>query len=118
MKSRKIKLESRVELLQLLKKIPKNKRSKIIKILDDNTIHNICECLSNLFKNTFNLSPNKCKSIRKKFHLHKKTILKLINPKSNIKQKKAILSTEQFGSGLFTLLATVALPAIIAALTQ
>ena len=118
MVSRKNKLKNRAELLELLKKIPKNRRTKIVKLLDDSTIHTICECLCNLFKNTFNLPPNKCKGIRKKFHSHKNSILKLIDPKASVKQKKIILSNEQFGSGLFTLLATVAFPAIITALTQ
>jgi hypothetical protein len=118
MASRKNRLKNRAELLELLKTLPKNKRIKIVKLLDDNSIHTICECLCNLFKNTFNLPSNKCGFIRKKFSSHKKDILKLINPETSVKKKKSILTNNQYGSGLFTILASVALPAIIAALTK
>ena len=111
------KLKNRVELLQLLKSFPHNKRQKLIKILDEQSIHNISECLCNIFKNTFNLKASKCNHIRKKFYPHKQDILKLIDPKTNIKKKKEVLSSNQLGSGLFTVLATIALPAIISALT-
>jgi len=117
MKSRKNRLKERAELLELLKKIPKTKRAKIVKLFDDNTIHNICECLCNLFKNTFKLPPKKCGYIRKKFGGHRSQILKLIDPNTSVKKKKDLLSSQQIGSGLFTILASVALPAIIGALT-
>ena len=111
-------LQSRVDLLNFVKSIPRKKRACLINMLDADSIHSICECLHNLFKNNIDLSEKKCLSIRKRFEPHKKEIKDLINAQSTLKRRKNILKNDQIGNGLFTVLASVVLPAIISAIAS
>ena len=117
-KSKKKTIQKRIDLLKLIKSIPSNKRASILNILDEESIHSICEVLHNLFKNNFGLNLKKCKHIRHKYAPHKTKIKVLMNPKASVKRKRQILSDNQIGSGLFTVLASVAIPALISALTS
>ncbi len=110
-------IQNRIDLLKLIKSIPSSKRKDILNISDESTIHSICEILHNLFKNNFGLNLNKCGHIKRKFMPHKAKIKILMNPKTSVKKKRQILNDNQIGNGIFSMLATVAIPALISALT-
>lgn len=117
-KSKKKTIQNRIDLLKLLKSIPSSKRANIMKISDEYTIHSICEVLHNLFRNNFGLNLNRCNHIREKYAPHKTKIKTLMNPRASIKKKRDILADNQVGSGLFSVLASIAIPALVAALSS
>lgn len=110
-------LKNRAKILSLIKSIPKNKRNEFLNAVSEDTIHAICECLHNLFKNTFGLNTKKCGHLRKKFGPHKKSIKSLINPSTSFKRKRKILNNNQIGEGIFSVLASIVLPAILGAIS-
>lgn len=109
-------LQQRADILKLFKNMSKKKKLECVKYLDSNTVHNICECLHNFFKNNFNMNERKCTYIKRKFAFHKDKIKMLLNEKTSTKKRKEILADNQIGSGLFTILSTLVLPAIISAI--
>jgi hypothetical protein len=99
-------------------KISKSKRSDIIPLLSDGCIHKICESCQNLLKNTYGFDEKKLRKIRKKFKHGKNEIRIFAHPTSSLLRKRKILSNEQTGGGIFTILASAIIPAIIAALSK
>ena len=59
---------------------------------------------------------NKRAYLKKKLKPHHCKIRYLSDPRKSIKKKRILLEKDQFGAGVFTALATVAIPALIAAL--
>lgn len=116
-KSKKAYLSKKIADLELLKSIPKKKHAQFVQMMDEEFIHSICECLHNLFANSFNLKPVKCKHLRQQFGPIKKDVKVLINENSSLKKRKKILGDEQTGAGLFTILASIVLPALISAVS-
>ena len=104
--------------LSPLIKIPKSKRSAIIPLLSDACIHKICESCQNLLKNTYGFDSKKLKKIKNKFKNHKNEIRIFASPTSSLLRKRQILTYEQTGGGIFTILASTIIPAIIAALSK
>ena len=111
-------LKKRAKLLSLIKSVPKNKRSELLEFMSEEAIHWICECLHNLFKNTFGLNHKKCAHLRKRFGPYKNQIKTLTSPKTSLMKRKQIMSHSQTGDGIFAALASIALPAILGAITS
>lgn len=101
-----------------LLKIPKSKRSAIIPLLSDDCIHKICESCQNLLKNTYGFDGKKLRKVRNKFKTRENEIRIFARPTSSLLRKRKILANEQTGGGIFTILASTIIPAIIAALSK
>ena len=81
-------------------------------------IHTISHCCYRLLDDNFNLPLHKKKSVQIFLPPIKEEIETLSNPKSSLKKKREILSHPQIGHGIFTLLATTVLPALVSLLTK
>ena len=62
------------------------------------------------------MSKGKKSYLKKKLKPHECQIRYLSDPQKSVKKKRILLEKDQFGAGVFTALATVAIPALIAAL--
>lgn len=77
-------------------------RRELLKILDNKTIKAICDCSLNIVRGTLKITPEEKEKLRK----HEKSLLKLIDKRIPIKQKKELI--QQKGGGfLLPLLAPV-----------
>ena len=81
-------------------------------------IHIISSCCYNLLEDNIPLPLNKKKKIKIFLTPIKKEINIIGNKKASVKIKRKILSDPQFGGGIFTLLASTILPALISALAK
>ena len=81
-------------------------------------IHTISRCCFNLIEDNIPLPPNKKKSIKIIFSPIKKEIISLTNSRASIKKKREILADPQVGKGIFTVLASTVLPALISAFVK
>ena len=81
-------------------------------------IHTISNCCFNLIEDNIPL----CLSKKKKIKIFLKPIQKEINTLSDknesVKKKRKILSDPQIGHGIFTLLVSMIIPAILSAITK
>ena len=97
-------------------KVHKKKRRDYIKSCTNDEIHAICGATKNLVDGNFEMSKGKKAYLKKKLKPHECQIRYLSDPRKSVKKKRILLEKEQFGAGVFTALATVAIPALIAAL--
>ena len=111
-------IEKSLKYLLPLAEIPKNKRSSFVPLLSDNCIHKICESCQNLLQNTYKFDKKKLKLIKKKLTTSPDDMRSLSKPTSSLLRKRRILSTDQAGSGIFSLLATTIIPALIGAIAK
>ena len=86
-------------------------------MLSDESIDCICESIYNLLdtKNDkkFNITENQIKKIKKIFKKNKKLIRKLTNENVNISKKRKVLNNDQLGKGIFSIIASIVLPALL-----
>ena len=81
-------------------------------------IHIISSCCYNLLKDNIPLYASQKKKIKIFLTPIKKEINIISNEKASVKKKREILSDPQFGEGIFTLLASTILPALISAFVK
>ena len=81
-------------------------------------IHIISNCCYNLLEDNIPLPLNEKKKIKIFLTPIKKEINIISNKKASVKTKREILSDPQFGEGIFTLLASTILPALISAFAK
>lgn len=105
-----------LQLLEKASKVHKKKRRDYIKSCTNDEIHAICGATKNLVDGNFEMSKGKKAYLKKKLKPHECQIRYLSDPRKSVKKKRILLEREQFGAGVFTALATVAIPALIAAL--
>ena len=107
-------------ILSMLQKVPKSNRKstrkQYINSCSNNEIHAICGACRNLLTNNIRLSNAKKKYLRKRLNPIKNDIRTLSKPNISLQKKRAILNREQTGKGVFSLLASVIIPSIVAAL--
>ena len=70
------------------------------------------------FKTLTVLTKKKLNSIRKKLSTTKNDIRTFSSPTSSLLRKRKILASEQTGAGIFSLLATTIIPALISAVAK
>ena len=104
--------------LEPLKKIPPKHRLSIVPLLTDDCLHKICESCQNLLGNTFNLNKNEMKKVHRKLKKHKKNIRLFSNPSTSLGRKRSILGNSQTGAGIFSILASTIIPALVAAIAK
>ena len=81
-------------------------------------IHTISSCCFNLIEDNITLPITKKKQIKIFLKPIKKEINIISNKRGSVKSKREILSNPQIGNGIFTLLATTILPALVSALVK
>merc|ERR1711888_17688 len=81
-------------------------------------IHNISNCCFNLICDNIPLHLSKKKKIRRFLKPIRKEINTLSEKNVSVKKKRKILSDPQMGYGIFTLLVSMIIPAIISAITK
>ena len=101
-----------------LTKISSKQRANLIPLLSDECIHKICESCQNLLLNTFELDKKKLANVKRRLKNSQKEVRHLAKSKTSLLKKRQILSNEQTGKGIFTILASTIVPALIAALTK
>ena len=101
----------------ILQKIAQKPYRNLINVLSDESIDCICESIYNLLdtKNDkkFNITENQIKKIKKIFKKNKKLIRKLTNENVNISKKRKVLNNDQLGKGIFSIIASIVLPALL-----
>lgn len=104
--------------LEPLQKIPPKHRPGIAPILTDDCLHKICEGCQNLLRNTFDLDKNEMGKVRRKLKKHKKDIRLFSKPETSLARKRKILGNPQIGGGIFSILLSTVIPALVAAITK
>ena len=111
-------IESVLRQLKPLTKIPASMRQDMIPLLSDECIHRICESCQNLVLNTYGFDQSKIKKIKSRLKGSEKQMRLISRPSSSLLSKRKVLSSNQTGRGIFTLLASTIVPALIAALSK
>jgi hypothetical protein len=101
-----------------LAKLPLKTRIKLIPLLSDTCIHKICEGCRNLLDNTADFDDKSIKKIRKKLQSSKNDIRCLARPSTSLLRKRKLLAKNQTGRGVFSILASIIVPALLGALTR
>lgn len=117
-KGKKTYIKSVLKKLEPLAKIPSRKSLHIVPVLSDDCIHAICESCYNLLNNTYDLNKNKIRSVKRKLNAAKTDIRSIAKPRTSLLKKRKLLMKEQTGTGIFTVLASTIIPALIAALAK
>ena len=111
-------IESVLRQLKPLTKIPATMRQDMIPLLSDECIHRICESCQNLVLNTYGFDQSKIKKIKSRLKGSEKQMRLISRPSSSLLSKRKVLSSNQTGRGIFTLLASTIVPALVAALSK
>ena len=96
----------------------KAKRAKNMCLCTDEQLSAVCEACFNVLNQNVPLTPAKKKQLKRKLDPIKLELRKISDPKVSLKLKRKILAQPQTGSGVFTLLASAVIPAIISALAS
>ena len=99
-------------------KISGKQREIIVPLLSDECIQKICESCQNLLMNTFQLDKKKLKNIKSRLKSSQNDVRRLAKPNTSLLKKRQLLSNKQTGKGVFTILASTIVPALIAAMTK
>ena len=111
-------IEQVLRQLKPLTKIPANMRQDMTPLLSDECIHRICESCQNLVLNTYGFDQSRLKKIKKQLRGSEKQMRLISRPSSSLLSKRKVLSSNQTGRGIFTLLASTIVPALVAALSK
>ena len=111
-------MEKRISTLKHIKQLKPNQRLAFLKNCPEVCIHALCEVCYNLLHPSLKLSKDKKYRLKKKWIPIREDLRKLANTKLSVKAKRKLLSKPQVGRGIFTILATTVLPALISALAS
>ena len=108
------------DIIQVLKHIKSLKGNYKAYVEHANTkdIHTISNCCFNLLEDNIPLQLSKKKKIKIFLKPIQKEINTLSDKNESVKKKRKILSDPQIGHGIFTMLVSMILPAIISAITK
>lgn len=109
-------LKKVLQILETASKVKKKNRKNYIKSCSNDEIHAICGATKNIVDGNIEIPRRKKAYLKRKLKPHQCKIRYLSNPRNSVKKKRILLEKEQFGAGVFTALASVAIPALIAAL--
>lgn len=104
----------RVEFFENLCKLKKKQREQWLKNCSESNIDTISEACYNILHEVVPLKNNE--KLKQKFKQVKHHLKRLSEKKLDHQKKRKILLKEQVGSGIFTLLATAVLPALLSAI--
>ena len=111
-------LQKTLKTLLPLTKLSNKQRENLLPLLSDDCIHKICESCQNLLMNTLQLDKKKLTYIKRKLKNSQNDVRQLAKTKTTLLKKRQLLSNEQTGRGIFTILASTIVPALIAALSK
>ena len=94
------------------------KSINIVPLLSDDTIHKLCESCQNLLQNTFRLNDQQLRKIKKKLKPLAKDVRRLASPTTSLLRKRKLLSSQQIGGGIFTIIASTIIPALLSAIAK
>ena len=99
----------KLELLKLLTSLRAKNRCKVLKLLDDNSVNFICECVFNVCFTDLKLSRNKRKKLKSKLKSQEKVLRYLARKDNSVKNRRKKLV--QSGGYIGTLL-SIAIPVL------
>lgn len=108
-------IKEKYNFLHDIVKAPKRQREKFLLQTQPKNIHTICEAVHNILIGRCTSSN---KQICSRMKLLKKQMQKLANPTLKVDQKRLILSNNQVGSGIFSLIASVVIPFLVNLLSK
>lgn len=111
-------MQKRVNTLRRMKQLKPDQRLGFLKSCPDECIHALCEVCYNLLHQSLKIDKDKKYRLKKKLLPIRVDVRKLADPKLSVKTKRKLLSKPQVGAGIFTILASTVLPALISALTS
>ena len=111
-------MKKRVNMFQNMKQLKRNERLSFLKNCPDECIHALCEICFNLLHQTINLQKDKKYRLKQKLKPIRTDVRKLADFKQSVKSKRKVLSNPQVGNGIFTILASTVLPALISMLAS
>ena len=106
-----------IRVLKYLKSL-KGKHSSFIKHTNSSDIKSISQCCYNLLVGNIPLTPKEKKFIRNLLSPNIEEIKILARKNTSIKKKRNVLSTNQVGSGIISLLVTTLLPILISSIVK
>ena len=106
----------RINTLENINQLKGNQHQDFLKKCPDECIHTICEACYNILNQTIKLTKDRKHRVKKNLKPIRDDVRKLSDPKLSVKTKREILRKPQVGKGIFTLLATTVLPALISSL--
>lgn len=115
---KKIQLRKRLDLLKKILKINNIDRKQFFQKCSSNCINTLCEACYNLLWNNFKFKRSKIKNINKTLSGISNDFQKLSNPKISLKTKRQLLRKTQTGNGVFTILASTIIPALVSLLAK
>ena len=110
-------VQDAIQVLRYIKSL-KGDYQGFAKHTNSKDIHTISNCCFNLLEDNIPLPPTKKKTIKLYLAPISEEIKLISNKKGSLKKKREILSDPQIGHGIFTLLATTILPALVSALLK
>ena len=111
-------LKKRVNMFQQMKQLKREERLSFLENCPDECIHALCEICFNLLHQTIKLDKNRKYRLKKKLTPIRVDVRKLADSTQSVKSKRKLLSNPQVGHGIFGILATTILPALLSALTS
>ena len=111
-------MKKRVNLFQNMKQLKRDERMSFLKNCPNECIHAPCEICFNLLHQSIKLQKDKKYRLKQKLKPIRVDVRKLANSKLSVKSKRKLLSNPQVGHGIFTILASTVLPALISALAS
>ena len=108
-------VEETIRLLKYIKSL-KGNPSGFLKYTNTRDIDIICRCCHNLLLGNIPLTPKEKNKIKKIIEPDFEKIKLFARKHESIKKKRRVLSENQIGSGIFTLLATTLLPILISSI--
>ena len=110
-------IEETIKLLKYIKSFNGN-LTPFFKHTNSNDIDTICKCCHNLLLGNIPLTPKEKKHIKKIIGPSFEKIKILARKNTSIKKKRKILSENQIGAGIISLLATTLLPILISSIVK
>ena len=111
-------MKTRVKMFQNMKQLKRNERLSFLKNCPDECIHALCEICYNLLHQSIELKKDKKYRLKQKLKPIRVDVRKLADSKQSVKSKRKLLYKPQVGHGIFTILASTVLPALISALAS
>ena len=114
----KIELRKKLRLLKQISKVKNIDRKQFFKQCSNECLDTLCEACYNLLWNNFRFNKPKIKRINKTLSTIRNDFKKISNPKISLKTKRYLLSKKQTGGGVFTILASTVIPALVSLLAK
>ena len=110
-------IEETIKLLKYIKSL-NGKLSSFFKHTNSRDIDTICKCCHNLLLGNIPLTPKEKKHIKKIIEPGFEKIKILARKNTSTREKRKVLSENQVGAGIISLLATTLLPILISSIVK